>query len=394
MFKRKYKIKILTVAISLLLFISIANIIAASQNRSLLKTLKNENFTHAVFVEFGTATNCHYCKFAHRALKNLYESKELPFYYVSLVDENENAYVREKKDYNISGYPTVYFDGGNELVVGSTGSIPSDIDKYNLSITNSVTRHVQDIDAMLSAEWLGDANIEINVSIYNKETKPYDGYLRVYVTEKISTMGWYDTFGDPYTFAFLDYAFNESIYIDEGEMWIGTTTWNGFDHNDGYGNNFGSISKDNIMIIAAVFNNTSHQGYSNPPDGNPFDAYYVDETTALDLNESSPAKFQIDNIKIGFAGFGKGSFISADIKNIGECNAIDFKWSLKVKGGIFKGIDIFKQGSIDALDVGKTVTIDTNSSIFGLGKIEVTISIGIYSKKSTGFVFGPFILLI
>ena len=35
------------------------------------------------------------------------------------------------------------------------------------------------------------------------------------------------------------------------------------------------------MVIASVFNDEWHQGYSNPPDGNPFDAYYVDEAAAV-----------------------------------------------------------------------------------------------------------------
>ena len=47
--------------------------------------------THTVFAEYGTATWCGYCKYAHGALKNIFAEGNYQFYYVSLVDD-KNSY--------------------------------------------------------------------------------------------------------------------------------------------------------------------------------------------------------------------------------------------------------------------------------------------------------------
>ena len=88
-------------------------------------------------------------------------------------------------------------------------------------------------------------------------------------------MGWTDTAGDLYTMAFLDWAFNEEISISSGGSWSDSMTWNGAL------NGFASVTKENTFIIAAVFNDEWHQGYSYTPPENPFDAYYVDEVIGM-----------------------------------------------------------------------------------------------------------------
>ena len=79
----------------------------------------------------------------------------------------------------------------------------------------------------------------------------------------------------------LEYAFNEPITIPALGTWEASTVWDGKLHDNGWGTNYGTIQHDNIMVIAAVFNDEWHQGYSDPPTNlYPFDAYYVDETAA------------------------------------------------------------------------------------------------------------------
>lgn len=143
-------------------------------------------------------------------------------------------------------------------------------------------RPVNDLDVAVTAEWVGDATMDIDVSVRNNEATGYGGHIRVYVTETVSSMGWNDTWNPPrpYTNTFLDYAFNEDITIDAGGTWSGSTTWVGYDHDDGHGNDFGIITPNNVTVFAAVFDSTWHQGYSYPPYGAPFDAYYVDEATS------------------------------------------------------------------------------------------------------------------
>ena len=255
-------------------------------------------FTHTVIGEFGTATWCGYCPYAHGALKQIY-SEDYPFYYITMVgDKNKNAYERIKDDYNLYGYPTLWFDGGYKVNVGA-GSVEGAYAAYNSSINACGSRSVNDIDITLDVEWQGPKNpspsdgktdvpiekcltwtnseMEISVSIDNNEASTYSGTLRVFVNEIESNMGWDDLYGNPYTFPFLDYAYNEDISINAGQTWSDSTFWDGMDYNDGYGNDFRNITQENTMIVAAVYDDEWHQGYSYPPSGYPFDAYYVDE---------------------------------------------------------------------------------------------------------------------
>jgi glutaredoxin len=250
----------------------------AVTNNGQIKDDKNQNSraTHTVFGEYGTATWCGYCKFAHGALKEIYAEGQYDFYYVSLVTDKNAKANQRCGEYNIYGYPTVWFDGGYKVNVGA-GSIPSAKSAYISSITQCGNRVVQDVDVTVFATWLGGTNMEIEATVTNNEAEEYGGHVRVYITEKVSSMGWIDTAGQPYTFPFLDYAFNEDLTIPAGDSWTDTIQWDGTAHG------FPSITENNIMIIAAVFNDEWHQGYSYPPSSNPFDAYYVDDAAAFDF---------------------------------------------------------------------------------------------------------------
>jgi len=240
------------------------------------------NEDHPVFAEFCTSTGCGYCKYAHGALKNIYAAGDYPFSYVSLIGENVRA-LEQIDEYNVNAVPTVIFDGGYLVNVGA-GSIPSAEEEYRQTIEDCLDRPVAQIDAAISVQWLGHSTMDISVSIQNNEPTIYHGHLRVYVTEIESTITWYDTGGNPYTFAFLDYAFNEDVFIGAGSLWSDSVEWNGYEHDDGMGHDFSGITTDNVMVIATVFNATWHQGYSYPPDHGPFDAYYVDDV-AYDVPE-------------------------------------------------------------------------------------------------------------
>jgi hypothetical protein len=205
------------------------------------------DFTHTVLGEFGTATWCGYCRYAHGALKEIYAEGEYQFYYMSLVcDVNSKAYSRAIGELGLTGYPTVYFDGGYRSTVGA-GSVPSAKAAYISNINSCGGRTVKDVDINLNVAWLGGTEMEMDISVNNNEGSSYDGHLHVYITEIESSMGWYDTGGQLYTFAFLDYAWNEDIDISGGGTWEDSITW------DGSSNGFSSITEDNIMVIAAVF---------------------------------------------------------------------------------------------------------------------------------------------
>jgi len=251
-------------------------------NDELNNIIDNEtlDFTHTVFAEFATSTGCSPCRYAHAALKTIYNSGDYPFYYVSLVcNKVSKAYARVKNDYNVYGYPTVWFDGGYRVNLGgSTGNEA----QYRSSITSCGGRAVYDVDINLKVTWLDGTEMKIDVSVDNNESSTYDSTIRVYIMEIESSMGWKDTAGYLYTFPFLDYAFNEEISIPAGRAWNDSTTW------DGNANGYPTVTEDNVMVIAVVFNDDWHQGYAHPPSGNPFDAYYVDEATAATPNGNMP----------------------------------------------------------------------------------------------------------
>jgi glutaredoxin len=242
------------------------------------KPIHNRAYTHTILGEFTTATWCGYCKYAHEALKNIYEGGWHPFYYTSLVcDKNKKAYARGITELGATGYPTVFFDGGYRKNVGA-GSTPSAQAAYNTSIGVCGSRSVADIDLSLEVTWLGAGNpgpengstdvsvksglnwtnaaIDITATVDNNEGSTYTAHLHVYVTEVVSSMEWRDTGGHLYTFPFLDYAFNKGISVGGSSTWEETVEWDGKQHNTGYGEDFGEITQDNTMIIAAVIDSS------------------------------------------------------------------------------------------------------------------------------------------
>lgn len=188
-------------------------------------------------------------------------------------------------EYNLAYLPTVFFDGGSEVVVGGYSDLEYGIALYESMITQSGTRPVPDIDLTVTLEWLGSATVRVIVSVRNNEVSAYDGHLHTYVTEKVSKRGWRDSHNQPYEFAFLDYAFNGDISIPAGDSLVDTTDWVGANYEDGYGNDFGNLAQQDVMVIAVAFDSDWHQEYSDPPDNEyPFSAYYVDETAAASFN--------------------------------------------------------------------------------------------------------------
>jgi hypothetical protein len=242
-------------------------------------------FTHTMFAELGTELPCSNCHVAREALHKVFTSNDYPFYYVTLVDFVDTAAINRIDEFNLWGYPTVWFDGGYRVELGG---IPEAEEYYRQDLTDCGARAVPNIDLNLTATWLGNAQIDIDVNVLNYESSSYNGHIHVYVTEVESTMGWNDTIGHPYTFPLLDYAFNQDISIISSGTWAGSLIWDGYEHNNGQGNDFGNIQFGNLEVIAAVFNSDVHQGFSNPPNGNPFNAYYVDDAAGVWLGTPHP----------------------------------------------------------------------------------------------------------
>ncbi len=254
-----------------------------------------KDFTHYVFVEIGTTVCCEACAQVHVDLDEYFESMNFPFYYVSLPIENQKAddYLA---NYNILGYPTVYFDGGYVTIYGAVDWKS----KFEKKITAAINRQVPKVIINITAEWIeNNEEIEINIILENYETTTYEGQLKVYLTEIVSTKWQGD---QPYSYAFIDFAVNKNIEILSNDS---TTVRKTIDSSD--------LDPENLMIFAVVFNSEKQVGYSLPPDKNSFDAYYADavDTTKVIKGGNLPPKTGISSPTLGYTHrFGTAKRIS------------------------------------------------------------------------------------
>jgi len=109
---------------------------------------------------------------------------------------------------------------------------------------------------------------------------------------------------------------------------------------------------------------------------------------------------EITDIRGGIFG------VTADIKNTGNVTAENFTITLSVKGGMLNNIDIFQEctgcGNCGTTILpGKTKSESTRESgiIIGFGKIDIIVTAeaenaDLVTKEATGFVLGPFVLII
>ena len=220
------------------------------------------NYSRFVFIELGTKIVCSECPKISIILNELYNSGDYPFYYVSLPQDNPKA-LNRINDYNIWGYPTVYIDGGYSTLVGSNIQ-KSDFEK---NITAAVERTTPDISIWTNAHWDNQTNIiTVNIQIENQEPSSYQGRLRVYLTELISTK-WQA--GTPMHFSFLDFLINEDIQLSSNDRLSLNKTLNAVD-----------LDPENLMLFSVLFSLDTQNGFSQPPDKNPYQAHYVDAVSA------------------------------------------------------------------------------------------------------------------
>ncbi|UCD13127.1 MAG: hypothetical protein JSW60_06085 [Thermoplasmatales archaeon] len=267
-------------------------------------TIDNESdiekdFTHYVFVEAGTTVCCKACAQVHIDLDEYYESGKYPFYYVSIPVENEKA-AEYLANYNILGYPTVYFDGGYEIIYGATDWKST----FETKISSAFNRKVPKVLVNVTAAWNeNNDEIEINIILENYEETDYTGRLKVYLTEIVSTKWQGD---QPYSYAFIEFAIDKNIEISSDEN---TTVSKTIDSSN--------LDPENLMIFAVVFNSEKHVGYSLPPDKNAFDAYYADVVDATEVIKGGnlPPRTGISSPTLGYIHrFG----VAKRISNIGR----------------------------------------------------------------------------
>ncbi len=224
-------------------------------------------YTHTVLVEVGTRTTCSSCPASNLAWHSIYGGGNYDFEYTELVYDKNSVANARFSEFNPMWVPTSYWDGGEYVHPGTNyGTF------YNY-LDLSGSRVVPDLVADLEVEWLGNAKMEINYTVENNEGSNYPGRMRIYIIELESTL-WNDYNGNPYYHAFLDFAVNQVINIPAVDSISDTIIW------DGVAEGYPGITIDNVQVILSVFDDEGHISYSDPPSGNPFTAYYADETVA------------------------------------------------------------------------------------------------------------------
>ncbi len=130
--------------------------------------VKDEDFTHTVICEVGTATWCPSCPGMADTLENIYRQDEYPFYYVEMVTDMNGFANGRMNDYNQKYLPTGFYDGGYELIIGGGASV----EEHKTAIETAGKRDVHDLDFTLSAEWIANGEIDITINITNNEELP------------------------------------------------------------------------------------------------------------------------------------------------------------------------------------------------------------------------------
>jgi len=264
---------IVNILIYLLLISTILGALSfESQSKKVLNEIvPNIDYTHTVFLEVGTSQNCKPCDSWNQNIYDGYVSGDYDFQYVEMIEFDHDGYVLNDKAndwshyYGIGSYPTTICDGDYQRIIGDHPELLPD------ALEACGIREVTDITVSISVSWLGSGTIKVDIIIWNKENNPYDGHIRACITEIVSR---YDTYyGDPYHFGFLDYAFDKDIYINVGSFYTDSIVWDGNEHQDNHGDNFGDIDPENIQVTMGVIND---------------DNGYVDETVIARIGVNNP----------------------------------------------------------------------------------------------------------
>ena len=271
----KIRKKIVYLLISLLIFSSFSG--ANTINMYLFEPLNTksviQNYSHTVFAGIVGSQVCGPCHNWSQNIYNTYISGDYDFEYASMIVYDDEGHVLNydafywANNYSVGAFPTTIFDGDYQRISGDH------IEQLPDALNTCGNRTVTDINANITVELLGNASINVSIAIQNNEESQYNCYIRAFITEIISR---YNTsLGDPFHFGFLDFAFDESISINAGNTYSDYIIWNGNEHSDNHGDDFGDIKANNIQVILAVYNSSNG---------------YVDETVLAHIPNSPPVK--------------------------------------------------------------------------------------------------------
>jgi len=288
-----------------------------------------------VICEVATASWCQGCPNTGQALEQLHGSGS-DFYYVMMVTDKNSRAAERIDDYNVAVYPTSFFDGGYRLVVGGESSETP----YRSAVQACRSRDRADVDLSLEVQW-DDGDLVIGMTV--RSGQPYQGTVRAYVVEPDSR--WKDHDGEPYRYAFLDYAIDRSITVD-GSMYL-DGRWNA--SQAGYAD----VTRDNVMVIAGLYNADGEQRYSDPPDNTkPFTAHYVDAAAAARPAADSPPDVTLTDTPAQVIGVRSASFTWTATDDMTPQGALMFSYRLLGRSESWSSWGQAAQQSYDGLPDG------------------------------------------
>lgn len=260
-----------------------------------------------VICEVATASWCQGCPNTGAALEQLRSSDD-NFYYVMMVTDKNDRAAERIDDYNPAVYPTSFFDGGYDLVVGGKSAT----EPYRSAVQSCHSRERADVALSVDVQWQ-DGELVVGVRIQSGEV--YEGTVRASIVEPHSR--WKDYDGEAYRYAFLDVAVEQSVTVD-GSLYL-DAGWNASQAG------FSGVTRDNVMVIAGLFNAEGHTRYSDPPDNTKqFTAHYVDAAAAARPPADAPPEVSITEKPAQTIGVRNASFAWTATDDITPSGEITF----------------------------------------------------------------------
>jgi len=219
----------------------------------------NQDYTHTVFAGVAASQSCTPCHNWSLNMFDTYMSGLYDFEYAIMICFDKEGLplnydaIYWALNYSVDQFPSTFFDGDFKKIKGD------DIEQLPGILDECGNRTVANITANITAYLIDNATFNISINIENNEDFQYDGYIRTFITEIVSR---YETpLEEPFNFGFLDFAFDESISIGAGQTYTDNIIWDGNEHEDAHGDNFGDLKANNIQMTLVVYNNSN--GYTD-----------------------------------------------------------------------------------------------------------------------------------
>jgi hypothetical protein len=208
--------------ILILILILISSFIVNGQGIFLKKDFKNIFYLNSsksdkqtVLIEYFTDTTNSVSSLVSSQLYSLFTSEKYDFYYITYLTDLNIDGKNRAIDLEINRYPSVVLDGGYKIISGKQDNISS----YINAIDECYERKKRSVEIYLSA--CLDFSpcykfFRINAEIINLEYISYSGRLFISVVKINSEYEDYNK--RPFDYVFLDYAYDENIYIDPAPL--------------------------------------------------------------------------------------------------------------------------------------------------------------------------------